>query len=268
MKKGARAAVDHVVVNTLRDMERAAAIFTTLGFTLTPLGRHSLGSINHLMMTPGAYLELVGVPTEGLQRQDVLNSPFGLNGLVFRSEDADKTYALLTKAGVTPSTPTAFSRPVNLGTQVADARFRTVRLPDDLFPAGRVYFCEHLTPQLVWRDEWMTHPNGFRQIEIIRVESPSPERDAARYAVVAGQTPQQTSAGWQVTTIDKIRIEFVAGKTSRFSALGLVFGALDIISAAASATPEVNWRLTEENRAVLTIQSLGLCLECRSASDE
>ena len=268
MKAVTRAAVDHVVINTLRGMELAAAIFTTLGFTLTPLGRHSLGSINHLMMTPGAYLELVGVPTEGLQRQDVLNSPFGLNGLVFRSEDADKTYALLSKAGIAPSTPTAFSRPVNLGTQVADAKFRTVRLPDDLFPAGRVYFCEHLTPELVWRDEWMTHPNAFRQIEMIRVESPSPEQDVARYAVVAGQAPEQTPVGCQVTTIDNVRIEVVAGKTPRFAALGLVFGALDIISAAASAAPDVNWRRTDENRAVLTIPSLQLCLECRSASDE
>lgn len=267
MKAVTRAAVDHVVVNTLRGMERAAAIFTTLGFTLTPLGRHSLGSINHLMMTHGAYLELVGVPTEGVQRQDVLNSPFGLNGLVFHSEDADETYAQLTEAGIAPSTPTAFSRPVDLGTQVADAKFRTVHFSADLFPAGRVYFCEHLTPELVWRDEWMTHPNGFRQIEMIRVESPSPEQDAARYAVVAGGTPDQTLAGWQVATIDTVRIEVVAGTTPRFSALGLAFDSLDVLSAAASAAPDVKWNQTEENKAVLTIQSLDLCLECRSASD-
>jgi hypothetical protein len=114
----------------------------------------------------------------------------------------------------------------------------------------------------------MTHPNGFRQIKTVRIESPSPEQDAARYAVVAGRVPDQTPAGWQVTTIDNFRIEVVAGKTPRFSALGLVFDTLDLISAAASAAPDVNWRRTEENRAVVTIPSLELCLECRSVSDE
>jgi hypothetical protein len=41
-----------------------------------------------------------------------------------------------------------------------DAVFRTVRLPHESFPAGRLYFCHHLTRDLVWRDEWRTHPNG------------------------------------------------------------------------------------------------------------
>jgi hypothetical protein len=267
MSKSSRAAVDHVVVNTLRDMDRAAAIFTALGFTLTPLGRHSLGSINHLMMTPGAYLELVGVPAEGLQRQDVLDSPYGLNGLVFHSEDADETYAQLDEAGFSPSLPRVFSRPVNLGTRLADARFRTVRLPADLFPGGRVYFCEHLTPELVWRDEWMLHPNRFRHIESIRIESPSPEQDIARYGAIAGRPPDATPAGWQVTTIDNIRIEVVAGKTPRFSALGLAFDTLDVISAAASTVPDLSWRQTQEDRAILTIPSLELCVECRRVNE-
>ena len=90
MADKAAAALDHVVVNVLRGMDGAAAIFAALGFQLTPLGRHSLGSINHLMMTPGGYLELVGVPPEGKQRQEVLDSPFGLNGLVLKSDDAKR----------------------------------------------------------------------------------------------------------------------------------------------------------------------------------
>jgi len=265
MSKEIRAAVDHVVVNVLSGMDAAAATFAALGFTLTPLGRHSLGSINHLMMTPGAYLELVGVPTEGLQRQDVLNSPFGLNGLVFRSEDADETYAQLVDAGLSPSSPMAFSRPVQLESGVQEAKFRTVRVPNDIFPAGRVYFCEHLTPELVWRDEWMTHPNGFRRIDSIRIASPVPEQDVLRYAAIAGQPVHQTPAGWQVTTIDDIRVELISADTSRFVALGLVFDSLDVISAAAmAAAPDLVWRSNPDGAATLTIRSLDLSLECRS----
>ena len=93
------AALDHVVINTLKSMDAAADLFAALGFTLTPRGHHSLGSINHLMMTPGAYLELVGVPDTGRQRQEVLDSPFGLNGLVLRTFDADATRDRLAASG-------------------------------------------------------------------------------------------------------------------------------------------------------------------------
>jgi len=54
--------VDHVVINALFDLDAARALFTTLGFAVSPRGYHSLGSMNHLVMSSGAYLELVGVP--------------------------------------------------------------------------------------------------------------------------------------------------------------------------------------------------------------
>ncbi|MFJ5487301.1 VOC family protein, partial [Hansschlegelia beijingensis] len=106
--------LDHVVVNALRGMDAAAETFAALGFTLTPLGRHSLGSINHLMVAPGAYLELVAVPETGKQRQEVLDSPFGLSGLVFKTDDADAAYQRLSAAGLSPTEPVAFSRPVEI----------------------------------------------------------------------------------------------------------------------------------------------------------
>src|SRR6185437_15593295 len=52
-------ALDHVVINTLFDMDRAAALMSQLGFTLTPRGYHSLGSFNHLVMFEHDYLELI-----------------------------------------------------------------------------------------------------------------------------------------------------------------------------------------------------------------
>ena len=54
---------DHVVINVLFDMDRAAALMSQLGFSLTPRGYHSLGSINHLAMFDDDYLELVGLPS-------------------------------------------------------------------------------------------------------------------------------------------------------------------------------------------------------------
>ncbi len=107
--------LDHVVINTLFDMDRAATLMSQLGFTLTPRGFHSLGSINHLMVFEGHYLELIGLPlkTEVLRRE-VLESPLGLNGLVFQAPDIDACISQLRESGLTMLEPQSFSRPVTI----------------------------------------------------------------------------------------------------------------------------------------------------------
>src|SRR3954470_2756074 len=119
--------LDHVVINARDDMDRAADIYRRLGFTLTGRGYHSLGSMNHLAMFGTDYLELIAVPkgaTSG--RLDLLDFPFGLNGLVFGSEDSTVTYNELSKAGVPVEPPVEFTRPVNVAGKPHHARFRTV----------------------------------------------------------------------------------------------------------------------------------------------
>src|SRR3712207_959854 len=106
--------LDHLVVNVLDRMDDAAALYRRLGFTLTPRGYHTLGSINHLAILGTNYLELVGVPAEGRQRLDIMTSPRGLNGLVFASEDADGTYGAVADSGLPFEPPLSFSRPVEL----------------------------------------------------------------------------------------------------------------------------------------------------------
>jgi hypothetical protein len=61
--------IDHVVINVRVDIDEAAKIFGQLGFTLTPKGYHTLGSVNHLAMFDTNYLELIGVPKENQQKR-------------------------------------------------------------------------------------------------------------------------------------------------------------------------------------------------------
>jgi hypothetical protein len=256
--------LDHVVVNTLRNMDAAYESFAALGFNLTPRGYHSLGSINHLMMTKGAYLELVGVPEKGVQRQDVLDSPYGLNGLVFRSTDADADFARLTKAKLPAQTPGTFSRPVTIGGRTLDARFKTVRFPLDAFSGGRVYFCEHLTPELVWRDEWLSHPNGFCAIDRFVIESPNAEAEARRYATACAGALALGSRGW-VVSLDDAEIVVIDSARVRFTTVELVFDSLDDIAARAEALKDVTWQWVAPAReARLTLPDLSLSLMCRS----
>lgn len=257
-------ALDHVVINVLRRMDEAADLFAALGFSLTPRGHHSLGSINHLMMTAGPYLELVGVPEMGPQRQDVLDSPFGLNGLVVASRDADATHARLAAAGLAASPPVAFSRPVTVDGRTEQAQFRTVRVPAGRFPAGRLYHCEHLTPDLVWRPEWLDHPNGFSGIDALTIESPAPEADASLYAAAIGAPAEAAGAGFTIR-VGETRIVIVPGPAARFAALGLHFRGLDALEARSAVLPEATWVRHGPDAADLTLPAFDLHLACRAA---
>lgn len=174
--------LDHLVINTRFETDAAAARFEQLGFQLTPRGRHSLGSINHLMMFPGHYLELIGLPTDGGKlRQEVVDSVDGIDGLVFQTDDAEATAAKVSAAGVAMQAVQHFSRPVELDGTTRAARFETVRLVPGQYAAGRIYYCRHLTPELVWRDEWLVHPNGVSSIAELTVISQTPEATRRAY---------------------------------------------------------------------------------------
>src|SRR3954452_13668481 len=178
--------LDHVVIDVRDPMDEAARIFEALGFTLTPRGHHTLGSMNHLMMFGTDYLELLGFGSDGATRPELAPFPIGLNGLVFKTEDADAAYSHATGAGLPILPVQSFSRPVDLDGVRRDARFRTTRLDTGKIAMGRVYFCEHLTPELVWRPEWQAHPNGARAIARVGVATGEPHRTGSLFAALFG----------------------------------------------------------------------------------
>jgi hypothetical protein len=205
--------LDHAVINTLFEMDRAAALMSQLGFTLTPRGFHSLGSINHLMMFEGHYLELVGLPSgTDVLRKEVLESPLGLNGLVFQADDAEACASRLRASGLAMQEPQSFSRPVTIDGVEQLARFRTARTAPDLFEAGRVYYCQHYTPELVWHPKWMSHANGcgglselvvvqnhdndvwtIELVDAFRITLMSPSRYRDRYGELCAQANGRNS---------------------------------------------------------------------------
>src|SRR3954471_9352820 len=187
--------LDHLVFDVRDRMAEGAARMAALGFQLTPMGRHSLGSANHLTVFAEDYLELLGTDVPGgTLRPDIAAYPVGLNGLVFRTEDAEALSAALLARGVPALPAQSFHRPVDLPDGARDdARFRTVRLDRGAAFDGRLYWCEHLTPQHVWRQEWQAHPNGTVSVARVLLSVRDPERQASMFrrmfgeaAVVAG----------------------------------------------------------------------------------
>jgi hypothetical protein len=202
--------LDHVVINARDEMDRAADTYRRLGFLLTERGYHSLGSMNHLAMFGTDYLELIAVPkgaTSG--RLDLLDYPYGLNGLVFGSEDSAVTYGALGKAGVPVEPPVEFTRPVKYDGGQGDARFRTVRMKAGVVPYGRVYYCHHFTRGLVWRDEWRHHPNGTVAVVRALIVEPDPAKGAGLYADMFGPEAVRDIEGGKTVVIGNSRFDIV-----------------------------------------------------------
>jgi hypothetical protein len=199
--------LDHIVIDVRDRIDEAARRFGELGFQLTPRGHHTLGSSNHLAMFATDYLELLGFGPGGATRAEIEPFPIGLNGLVFKADDAERVHRHALAAGLPIQPVQSFSRPVILAGETRDARFRTTRLDPKRVPMGRVYFCEHLTPDLVWRPEWQSHPNGARAIERVVVATPEPQRTAALFQSLFGQTPAAVPGGRLAVTAGAARIE-------------------------------------------------------------
>ena len=210
--------LDHVVVNVHDRMDEAQVMYQRLGFTLTPRGYHSLGSVNHLAIFGTDYLELIGAPPGGGGRRDILGWPTGLNGLVWGTEDSAGVAAALGTAGVACSEPNEFSRPVEVAGGARDAVFRTVRLPNETTPAGRLYFCHHFTRDLVWRDEWRRHGNGVTGVLEAVIAAEDPARLGGLFAKMFGAASVRPIGGGVRLAVGLSRFDVVDPRevTARF----------------------------------------------------
>ncbi len=178
-------ALDHIVFNARDRMDEVASLFERLGFFVTARGHHSLGSINHTVVFENDYLELLGYPPGAppARRPELASRPLGLMATVLRATDADATHAELLRAGLLPRPVQTFSRPVELaGGVIEDASFRVTRLEPDAVPGAWFYFCQHLTPGLVWRPEWQRHANQARGMAVLDIGVPDADAAAPLYA--------------------------------------------------------------------------------------
>jgi catechol 2,3-dioxygenase-like lactoylglutathione lyase family enzyme len=205
-----RPAFDHLVINARDRLDEAEACYRGLGFTLTPRGYHTLGSINHCAVFGQDYLELVGIGTHAKEvRSELTRFPEGLNGIVFATENASALYDALVAVGAPVEPPVDFSRPVNLGAGTADARFRVVRVKAEAAPYGRVYFCQHFTPDLVWRDEWLQHANGATSIARAVILAPDPEKTVALYRQLFGDEAVKPVRDGFSLTVGEARLDIL-----------------------------------------------------------
>jgi len=198
--------IDHVVL-VVRDLDRARDTFERMGFTVTPRGHHTLGSQNHCVMFGHDYVELLMSPTDNPHPSRQYYTEFartgeGLAGIAIGSASAKGAYTELLWAGFQPGEVLEFSRPVALPGGAREARFRVVEPRTGSTPGARMFVCEHLTRDVVWRPEHQRHANGATGLAAVAIVCADVARTAQPYERLFDAKAKPIAEGVLVETAD------------------------------------------------------------------
>lgn len=183
------AGIDHALVG-VADLEAARDVYTRLGFTVTPRGRHiGWGTGNYTVMFENDYLELMGVvdPTQHIHNLDeFLKTGDGLLNVVLATKDADATSRWLREHSPNAEDAQSLQRVLELEGSEELLDFRYVYIPSELTPGLKTFASQHLTPDKVRRPAWLSHPNGARSITEVTVVMENLAGVAEAYAELFG----------------------------------------------------------------------------------
>ena len=159
--------IDHPVI-AIRDMAAAHAAYARLGFTIPPRGSHlEWGTGNWCILFPDDYLELRGIidPQKYTHHLDsFLKMREGLMGVALSTNDAVASHDALVVRKLHPQPVRQLTRNFELPEGAVQPRF-ALCFQDVAETPGlmAVVICQHLTPELLRRPEWLRHQNGSSQ---------------------------------------------------------------------------------------------------------
>jgi hypothetical protein len=173
------------------DLDAAAAVWENLGLAVTPVSVHNVGgkpagTSNRCVMLEEGYLELLAptMDTPNAERVRQRMKRFvGVHLACFGTPDAAAEHVRLAAHGFEPEPLVSLERKIETGDTV---RFRVVYVPPDKMPEGRVQYCEHVTPQHVWR-EGFVNPLRLRAVYVV---ADDPEEVAVRWGRYGGLLPR------------------------------------------------------------------------------
>jgi hypothetical protein len=146
------------------------------------------------------FLTPIGDTSVATQLRMAIKRYVGVHSIVFGTNTPDEDYARLEKAGFAPLPPIALQRETATEREAQTVRFTVVRTPPGTMAEGRIQFCLHHTPHLVWQERWLTHPNRAVGLNGVVVCVSDPAETAQRYTRYTGILAQSTGSAWRMTT--------------------------------------------------------------------
>ena len=168
--------IDSVAI-AVRDLDRAAAIFRGLGFTLTPRG-HDLewGVSDYCVMFGQDHIQLLAAESTGTEADHVRDFAARREGameLSFNADDAEAASDALVRAGIKIGPVRTLSRRLDAPDQPI-LSFAEAALPASAAPGIDARLIQHHSNERERFPEWLDHPNGAIAIASITavVEAP------------------------------------------------------------------------------------------------
>ncbi len=234
------------------DMGEAESTLERLGFRLTPFteqrnragdGFVPAGTGNRLAMLEEGYLEVLTPTGEDTpiarQFNDAVARYRGVHVIVFGEADAGAARSRLEVGGFQPLPTVDLQRTVETVNGEDTARFSVVRVPPGVMPEGRVQVCCHHTPDVLWQDRWLGHPNHVMAITDVLLCVTDPDEAAGRFARFAGLEAQSLpTEAWRLETA-RGALTFAAPDLTRKLLPGTEIPALPFIAAIGLKTADL-----------------------------
>lgn len=189
------------------DMDKAKAAFERLGFNIPGLGRHlEWGTGNWCMFFEEDYLELRGILApdrylHGLEAYLEENGE-GLMGLAFGTDSAEASRQSLMEGRLHPHELKSLRRNLEWDGGKVQPEFRLCFLPpEETACLGSVVFCEHRTPELLRRPEWVQHRNACTGVLGMRTACSRERLDPEAYRALFGEAAIESLP-------DRLRVNF------------------------------------------------------------
>ncbi|MSO90984.1 MAG: VOC family protein [Acetobacteraceae bacterium] len=250
--------LDHVGIAGA-DLSALAATYEKLGFQLTPLARHAgkrtqdgpvvpFGTGNRCIMLRQGYLELIAIVDPGAFSNTLdrfLARYAGIHIIALNVADADSNLARLRRAGFDVPGIAYLERPVDDADPTGPrAKFARLPLPDA--PEGRIQLIQHLTPEAIWQERFLSHPNSAVALEdVVLVVADSAEA-AARFSRLAGQPVVPDPMGGFSLDLPHGRVRLVAENVLEKIFPGVVAPVLPYVAG-------VSLRTFDQNAAIVRI---------------
>lgn len=207
--------IDHIV-HAVRDLDKAAALYRGLGFTVGARNRHprEWGTQNRIIQTPDTFIELLSVADEsgivphgprlfsfGAFNRDFLKRDEGLSMLVLKGQGAPDVNEFRAKS-IGDFELYEFEREGKRpGGTALTVSFALAFARDPNAPDSGFFTCQHRHPsENFWNPELQKHANSASSVAGVVLVAADPERHRAFMQAFAGGEAEHADGGFSIAT--------------------------------------------------------------------
>jgi catechol 2,3-dioxygenase-like lactoylglutathione lyase family enzyme len=203
--------LDHIV-HAVRDLDAAAELYRSLGFTVGARNRHPWGTHNYVIQFPGVFIELLTLAEPeklgsdgfsklfGTYTRDFLARGEGLSLLILESRDPNADEAAFRAAAIAGSEVMRFEREAKRpdGTAVK-VGFSLAFAEDKAAPDIHFATCQQHYPENFWNPAFQKHANGAESVAGIVLVANEPSRHRDFLLAFSGvQSSNDTGEGFTI----------------------------------------------------------------------